>query len=97
MIEERKLTTMEHIRKHNAKLAARHEEHWKSQIAKNMLTPEVKNHPCRPWQEELEDKLNEPCSDREVIFVVDLVGKAGKSWFRKQWEQKKWQILHSWC
>lgn len=35
----------------------------------------------RPWQNQLESKLDENPDPREVIFVVDAEGGKGKSWF----------------
>jgi hypothetical protein len=37
--------------------------------------------PLREWQAELYSDLSKPPSLRSVIFVVDIVGNSGKSWF----------------
>lgn len=54
-------------------------------IADLRPTPEIRAHDMYPWQRALEDRLlnHEPC-DREIMFVVDLPGNSGKSWFSKQ-------------
>lgn len=46
---------------------------------------EVPTHELRPWQIDLNEYLNRPPSDREVVFVVDHVGNAGKSWFARHY------------
>lgn len=40
-------------------------------------------HPLRTWQQELNAKLNLQAHDREVIFLVDLIGNTGKTWFAR--------------
>ena len=75
---------MSQVRKHNPELAAKHEDYFRSEIVSHMKRAKPKEHHFRPWQEMLNDKLKEPFSDCEVIFVVDLVGCAGKSWFVEQ-------------
>lgn len=41
----------------------------------------VESYPLRPWQQELYEKLRHPPDPRTIIFVVDLRGNSGKSWF----------------
>jgi hypothetical protein len=48
----------------------------------------VENHPLCPWQEMLVKKLEEPFSDREVIFVIDKIGNCGKSWFTRKYTEQ---------
>lgn len=43
----------------------------------------VRAHPLRPWQEELHARLILPPDDREIIFMVDVTGNQGKSWFAR--------------
>lgn len=47
----------------------------------------VDPHPLREWQQELNATLNRPANDRDVYFVVDLYGNAGKTWFAKYYRQ----------
>ncbi len=35
----------------------------------------------RPWQSELNERLNRPPDDRTIEFIVDYRGNTGKSWF----------------
>ena len=43
----------------------------------------VEPHPLREWQATLHAKLILPADKRKIIFVVDLVGDTGKSWFAR--------------
>lgn len=47
---------------------------WKAQ---QPVTP----HPLRQWQSEIYEKLIRPPKEREIVFIVDLAGNQGKSWF----------------
>lgn len=38
-------------------------------------------HPLRPWQVSLRDRLVEPADARKVVFLVDELGNQGKTWF----------------
>lgn len=44
-------------------------------------TPTVQDHPLREWQKNLNEKLKGPIDSREIIFLVDIKGNSGKSWF----------------
>lgn len=48
-----------------------------------MLTPkrEIERHPLRNWQQDLYEKLERQVNDRAIIFIVDVNGNCGKSWF----------------
>lgn len=37
------------------------------------------------WQQELEQELEDPAHDRKIIFYVDPVGGAGKTWFQQNY------------
>lgn len=50
-------------------------------VADNTPKPAVDAHPLRPWQQTLYDDLRRAPGDREVIFIVDVLGNSGKSWF----------------
>lgn len=47
----------------------------------NVPRPAVPAHPLRPWQATLYQDLARSPGDREVIFIVDVTGNTGKSWF----------------
>lgn len=86
-IENGEVTTMTQVRNLDAELAARHDEYWRSLILAHKPQPPLKEHPIRPWQVKLMDVLSKPPTDREVdrevIFVVDVEGDCGKSWFTR--------------
>lgn len=43
----------------------------------------IKSHPLYPWQADLYQELQRDPDDRTIIFVVDLIGNTGKTWFTK--------------
>ena len=88
LIESREITTMRQVRTQGPELAARHEDYWKGLIVQHMPKTTIVIHKLRPWQIDLIEKLKEPFSDREVIFVIDEKGKAGKSWFCKYYDRE---------
>lgn len=44
--------------------------------------------PLRPWQAHLKGLLSAPADPRKIIFIVDLDGNAGKSWFARQYQRE---------
>lgn len=50
---------------------------------------EVPDYPLRPWQENLLERLDAEPDRRKIIFVVDVVGNSGKSWFAHWYASKK--------
>ena len=87
-MEKGEVNSMADIRKIDAKIAARSEEYWRGLIVENTKKPPVEDHPLRTWQDMLFEKLTEPFSDREVIFVIDKVGNCGKTWFTDMYMEK---------
>lgn len=57
--------------------------------------PEVKTHVYRVWQRDLYNTLSEDPDDRTIIFIVDIIGNSGKSWFMAHYHSlhKDTQIL----
>lgn len=43
----------------------------------------VRTFPLRDWQQTLYNRLIHPPDDREIIFIVDVTGNSGKSWFSR--------------
>ena len=80
-IEKGEIDSMAGVRRIDAEAAARSEDYWRGLIVQSKRKPPVKPHSLRRWQEMLLEKLEEPFSDREVVFVIDKVGNCGKSWF----------------
>lgn len=56
-----------------------------SYIRDQIQVPKEPDHPFRPWQQELAERLNQPADNRTVNFIVDHLGNQGKSWFAKKW------------
>lgn len=40
-------------------------------------------YPLRIWQADLYSMLRRPTDDRTIVFVVDIVGNSGKTWFHR--------------
>lgn len=49
--------------------------------AKTTEKKEIVRHPLKEWQQILYEDLERQVDDRKIIFIVDLDGNAGKSWF----------------
>lgn len=79
---------MAQLRTFNAELAVDRPDYWRALIVATMSKPKVVFHPPKPWQESLLQKLQGPSNDREVIFVIDLEGNAGKTYFSNVFEQE---------
>ena len=91
-IEKGEITSMKQVREMDPEIAAMREEYWRSLIVESQPKPAPKPHPLRPWHVMLDKKLDDPFSDREVIFVVDETGGAGKSWFADHHSQTRGRI-----
>lgn len=52
-------------------------EYWEQHLPKNELT----RYPLREWQQVLYNDLERQVDPRKIIFIVDLTGNTGKSWF----------------
>lgn len=51
----------------------------------NIPVPSIPAHSLLPWQQELNQRLLHEPDDRKVIFVVDILGNKGKTWFAKDY------------
>lgn len=49
--------------------------------AKTTEKKEIVRHPLKEWQQILYEDLERQVDSRKIIFIVDLDGNAGKSWF----------------
>jgi hypothetical protein len=79
---------MAEARKMDSELVAKHEDYFRGLIVSCLPPRPVEDHPLRPWQEMLLEKLGEPPNDREAIFVVNKKGDCGKSWFTRVYPKK---------
>ena len=77
------VTSLKDIRELHSEVAAKYPRFVESYIADNREPIVVERHPLRPWQATLYERLRLRPDKREIIFVVDLVGNKGKSWFAR--------------
>lgn len=75
------------LREKHSIVCARYEKFVSQYIRDNQPSYQVPAHPLKPWQEELNRTLNGPINPREIIFLVDRVGNAGKTWYFRYYEQ----------
>jgi hypothetical protein len=53
------------------------------------LKPQLVDGPLRGWQTQLNDIVEAPPNDRQIIFAVDPDGNKGKSWLTRYWFTKR--------
>lgn len=53
----------------------------------------IPDHPLRAWQQNLFDKLSAEPDRRKIIFIVDVVGNSGKSWFAHWYAKEKGETV----
>lgn len=75
------------LRETHSMVCARYERFVSQYLRDNQPKYLVTAFPLKPWQEELNRKLNGPVNPREIVFLVDPVGNAGKTWFFRYYEQ----------
>lgn len=79
------IVTAREARKQFSEVAARYPRFVESYINDHRQEPQLAEHEMYPWQRALHDLLtNKPPDPRQVIFVVDITGNTGKSWFAKK-------------
>lgn len=71
------------LRETHSKVYARYGSFVHMYLSDHKPKPLVEAHPLKIWQQELNVKLNRVADDRSIIFVVDVVGNSGKSWYAK--------------
>jgi hypothetical protein len=69
------------IREHHADVYARCPRFCIEYVHDHYPLVAMEDHPLRPWQLALSEKLSHPANRRTVIFIVDEIGNTGKSWF----------------
>jgi len=78
---------MKTLREKHSVVCARYERFVSTYVRDNSPTYQVKVFPLRPWQETLNRDLNGPVDERSIVFLVDVTGNAGKTWFFRYYEQ----------
>lgn len=79
----RGMVSLSELREEFSDVCAKYPRFVESYLRDQLPPPPVAQHPLRPWQQELNQQLNRKPDDRKVIFVVDVEGNQGKSWFAK--------------
>lgn len=82
-VKDRGVTNMAELRELHSEVCARFPRFVKEYVEDNKPTPTVASHALRDWQADLNGKLILPPHPREIIFIVDLAGNKGKSWFAR--------------
>lgn len=75
------LYSLDQIREDHSAVYAKYSRFCREYVIMHKPSPEVTSYPLREWQSSLNEKLNGPPVDREIIFCVDIKGNSGKSWF----------------
>jgi hypothetical protein len=84
------------LREEHSECAAKYPHFFEKYINDNMPEVEIPEFEFRPWQRELDQILQQQPDRRQVIFIVDINGNSGKSWFADYYQKKydeKCQIL----
>ena len=78
------VTDLETLRELHSGVVARYPRFVKDYIRQHTADQgQVTDHPLRPWQQAMNEKLRLPPDPRKIIFVVDIGGNQGKSWFAR--------------
>lgn len=77
------VTSLADLRELHSNVCAMYPRFVREYISDKREKITVPAHPLRPWQATLNAKLLLPPHPREIIFIVDLQGDTGKSWFAR--------------
>lgn len=80
--------SMKDLREAHADVCAKYPRFAMEYVRDHYPSVTIPEHPLRDWQSNLVTLLEEPPDRRTVIFVVDIVGNSGKSWFADWYQQK---------
>jgi len=75
------ISSLSVVREQFSDVYARYPKFCQEYIADKKTPQPVTAHPLRGWQESLYARLRGQRDGRSIVFVVDQVGNAGKSWF----------------
>jgi Putative viral replication protein len=79
------VTDLEELRELHSSVCATYPRFVKEYINDKKEKFTVENHELRPWQSTLNSRLLRTPDKREIIFVIDLTGNKGKSWFARHY------------
>lgn len=80
------VTSLVELRELHSSVCANYPRFVREYIEDNKPKITVECFPLRPWQETLHGRLILPPGKREIIFIVDLAGNQGKSWFARYYQ-----------
>ena len=75
------ITDLAELREAHSEVIAKHKQFAIDYIADQLPPVIVEPHPLREWQQTLHNRLILSPDKREIIFIVDVKGNSGKSWF----------------
>ena len=75
------MINLKDIRENFSDVYAKYPRWCMEYIRDNYPKVKIPDHPLRPWQRHLQSILEGEPDRRKIIFVVDLIGNTGKSWF----------------
>jgi len=75
------MLSLPEIREHHSEVYAKYPRFCLEYIDDHYPKVVLPEHPLRPWQIALKEKLEQPADRRKILFIVDEVGNSGKSWF----------------
>lgn len=82
------MMSLEEIREHHSALYARSPRFCIEYVGDHWPGKKYEEHVFKPWQHELWTLIRDEPDDRTIIFVVDITGNAGKTWFAHYCSQK---------
>lgn len=82
------MLNLKDIRESHGEVYAKYPRYCMEYVRDNYPKVVIPDHPLRPWQQRLHDMLEDTPDRRTIIFVVDLTGNSGKSWFADWYQQK---------
>lgn len=75
------VTNMKDLREMHSSICASYPRFVVEYIEDHEPPPETSRYELKDWQSELYRKLILPPDPREIIFIVDIIGNKGKTWF----------------
>lgn len=81
------VTDMAVLRETHSNVTARYPR-WCQEVVMDNAARAQDSHSLRTWQEELKAILDGEPNDRTILFLVDLVGDKGKTWFAHWYVQQ---------
>ncbi len=78
--------SLKQLREEHSEVMAKYANFCQQYVVDHTPLKEVAMHALRDWQQELYAKLRLEADDRKIIFIVDLQGNKGKSWFSRYFQ-----------